>query len=122
MKVHRSTSLLGMALSAGLLALPGQALAHAHLKNSAPAANAATASPATISLTFSEKIEPKFSGFEVTAASGVKAPLAVTASKDGRTLTAPINTPLLAGAYKVTWHVVSDDGHRMDGDYSFTVK
>ena len=31
-------------------------------------------------------------------------------------------TKLPPGAYRVTWHVVSIDTHRTEGDFTFTVK
>jgi methionine-rich copper-binding protein CopC len=29
---------------------------------------------------------------------------------------------LAPGAYKVTWHMKTEDGHETDGDFGFTVK
>jgi hypothetical protein len=33
----------------------------------------------------------------------------------------PIEEDLTAGKYNVSWHVVSVDGHKTKGQYSFTV-
>jgi methionine-rich copper-binding protein CopC len=43
-------------------------------------------------------------------------------SQDGKTLVATVAAPLPAGAYRVTWAIAAADGHRMTGDYSFTVR
>jgi hypothetical protein len=36
-------------------------------------------------------------------------------------LVVPFNEPLSPGEYKVEWHAVSDDTHRVKGNYSFSV-
>jgi methionine-rich copper-binding protein CopC len=101
-----------------VLALP--AFAHAQLLKSAPAKNAKVTSPGQITLRFSEALEPAFSG-------------ALLLDKDGRNLTgAPVKidgpvmilTPghLDPGVYHVDWHSVGHDTHRLEGEFSFTVK
>lgn len=103
-----------------LLAAAGQASAHAHLLNSAPAAGATVAAPKQLSLSFSEKLEPKFSGLELTKADGAKVDASTVVADKAMTVTP--KAPLAPGAYKAMWHVVSADGHKMKGDYAFTVK
>jgi methionine-rich copper-binding protein CopC len=101
-----------------LLAAP--AMAHARLQKSTPAAGSKVSSPAHIVLHFSEALEPAFSG-------------ALLLDSDGRNLSgAPVQidgplmtlTPghLAPGVYHVAWHSVGHDTHRLDGDFSFTVK
>lgn len=100
-----------------------EASAHAKLVSSDPAANATVAAPKTIRLTFSEKLAPAFSSFELAMADGMKAPVKTSMSPDRKTITGVPKGPLMAGAYKVTWHAAAaDDGHRMDGTFVFTVK
>jgi len=41
---------------------------------------------------------------------------------NGTRLTANFAKPLPKGGYKVTWHAVTADTHRVEGSYSFTVK
>jgi methionine-rich copper-binding protein CopC len=36
-------------------------------------------------------------------------------------LVVPVNQPLPPGDYKVEWHAVSDDTHRVTGSCSFSV-
>ena len=103
-----------------LLVAAGQASAHAHLLTSAPAAGASVAPPKELALNFSERLEPKFSGLELTTAGGAK--IAVAAVVADKAMTATVKAPLAPGAYKVMWHAVSADGHRTKGDYAFTVK
>lgn len=101
-----------------LLAAP--ALARAHLQKSTPAPNAKVRAPEHIVLHFSEALEPAFSG-------------ALLLDRDGRNVSgAPvvIDGPLITltpghlapGVYHVSWHSVGHDTHRMDGDFSFTVR
>lgn len=101
-----------------------QASAHAHLVASNPAANAKTAAPKQLKLQFSEKLQPKFSGLTVTKPQmgDMAAPMKVAVSKDRKSLIATPTEPLSAGVYKVSWHAVTADTHRVQGAYSFTVR
>ena len=100
------------------------------LASSTPAANATVASPARIMLRFSEKLVNKFSGAELvmTDMPGMKmnAPMKVAVKTmfgpDGKTLMLLPAKPLTAGTYKLDYHVVSADTHRISGGYSFKVK
>jgi copper resistance protein C len=40
---------------------------------------------------------------------------------DRKQLVVPLPSPLIAGRYKVAWHAVSEDTHRVKGEYSFEV-
>jgi hypothetical protein len=110
--------------AAGALAVASQASAHAHLTSSDPAAGATAAAPKQLTLQFSEKLNGKFSGLTITMPqmSDMAVAVKVAVGKDGKTLIATPSQPLSAGAYKVTWHAVTADTHRVQGDYSFTVK
>ena len=116
-------------LAAGLaglsaLAVATQASAHAHLTAANPAANAAVAAPKQLTLHFSEKLNPKFSGLALTMPkmNNMAGAAKVAVGADGKSLVATPNEALLAGAYKVAWHAVTADTHRTQGVYSFTVK
>lgn len=101
----------------------GQASAHAKLVASDPAANATVAAPKAIRLTFNEKLAPAFSTFELAMTDGMKAPVKTSVSPDRKTITGMPKGRLMAGAYKLTWRAAAaDDGHRMDGTLTFTVK
>ena len=46
----------------------------------------------------------------------------VAPAPDGKTLVATFAKPLSAGTYKVDYHIVSTDTHRVQGSYTFKVK
>jgi methionine-rich copper-binding protein CopC len=121
MQKTRHFALAGLAASAALL-IAGSAAAHAHLVKSTPAADATVAAPKTITLTFNEKLTPAFSGFDLEMGGGMKMPVKTTVSKDGLSIVGTPQGALMAGAYKLTWHAASSDGHKMNGDVAFTVK
>jgi methionine-rich copper-binding protein CopC len=79
--------------------------------------------PAEIKLNFSEAVIAKFSGVEIKNENGkaIPAGVAVTHPKDRKQLVVPLPAPLTAGRYTVTWHAVSEDTHRVKGEYSFGV-
>ncbi|MDR3507237.1 MAG: copper homeostasis periplasmic binding protein CopC [Caulobacteraceae bacterium] len=105
------------------LAAAGVAQAHAHLLSSAPAPDSIAPAPSQIRLAFSERLEPKFSGFEVDGADGKKAVVAVsTDPSDPQVLIGTPKAPLSAGMYRVVWWAVSADSHRMTGAFAFTVR
>jgi len=109
--------------AAALLAMAcaGPAAAHAKLVASNPAASATVTAPKQIVLRFNEKLQAKFSGFDLSVG-GAKAPVQTSVASDGVTLIGAPARPLAAGAYKVDWHAVTADGHRMQGSYAFTVR
>jgi len=102
-----------------------QALAHAHLASASPADQAVvTTSPNTLTLTFTEGIEGSFSGVSVVTTEGknVDAGKLTVDSSDNKTVHVPLNGELKAGSYQVNWHVLSVDGHKTKGTYTFSVK
>lgn len=117
-------------LRCALIALAGTlmtpvAFAHAHLTQQNPAANAqVTASPQALTLNFSEGIEPAFSGATLTGPQKeqIKTGKATRNEQDKTQLIIPLAQSLEAGKYTVDWHVVSVDGHKTKGQYSFSVK
>ncbi|MDZ7278190.1 copper homeostasis periplasmic binding protein CopC [Pantoea eucrina] len=107
------------------LLFSGLALAHAHLKTPSPADNAQlTSSPTSLTLTFSEDIEPAFSGVELL--NDHQQPVALKKAavnpEQPAQLIVPLSQPLVAGEYHVKWHVLSVDGHKTQGSYRFSVK
>jgi methionine-rich copper-binding protein CopC len=120
MTPRKILSLVGAA--GALLLVATQADAHARVVASTPAASATVTSPRAITVTFSERVAPAFSGLEVVNAAGVKSAVPTTVSEDGKTLSGRLARALLAGAYTVNWHAASADGHRMTGSIAFTVR
>lgn len=111
-----------IAVSAVVAFAAGPAAAHARLVSATPAPNATVASTRTLSLTFSERMAPAFSGFDVIDASGEKVAVQTSVAEGGKTLTGTLSRALAAGAYRVDWRIASGDGHRMTGSYTFTVR
>jgi len=104
-----------------LLALSGSASAHAFLLHASPAAGATLSSaPKSVTLEFSEALEPTFSN--VTVADGTGHPVAAAASVASGTKMSVALQPLKPGAYSVTWHALSVDTHRTQGSFRFTIK
>jgi copper resistance protein C len=96
-------------------------LADARLIKSTPANGAKVRAPSRIQLTFSEALEPAFSG-------------ALLLDADGRDWTADpvkIDGPVLRlrparrlppGDYVISWHSAGHEGRRLDGRILFTVR
>lgn len=122
---NRISALPGAALLVLAVAFSPAALAHAHLKSQYPAANAnVEASPQALTLTFSEDIEPAFSGVTILGAGQQVMPTAEVerAPQQHNQLIVPLEKPLPGGSYQVNWHVLSVDGHKTKGSYTLSVK
>ena len=109
-------------VAAAAVLTAGPAAAHARLVSATPAPNATVAATRTLSLTFSGRTVPAFSGFDVINAAGEKLAVETSVAEDGKTLTGTLARPLRAGSYRVDWRIASSDGHRMTGSYTFTVR
>jgi hypothetical protein len=101
------------------------AVAHAFLNQAVPpVGGTVAASPPEIRLYFSEAIEPRFSGIELTSLDGlpVKTGPSTVDPRDQMQFVLPVEPALPSGRYKVTWHVVSVDTHPTQGDFTFEIK
>ena len=109
-----------LSCAAILCLIASPALANARLIKSNPANGAKVKSPHRIVLTFSEPLEPAFSG-------------ALLLDQDGRNLNGePVKvsgrlitvTPgkLEPGRYIVSWHSAGHEGKRLEGRVRFTVR
>src|SRR4030088_2862944 len=101
--------------------------AHAHpkLTSASPAADVSSkVSPTEIKLNFSEGVIAKFSGIELKDEAGktIATGVPVNDPKDQKQLVVPVPAPLKAGHYTVTWHAVSEDTHRGQGEYAVGVE
>jgi len=65
----------------------------------------------------------KFSGLELKDEAGkiITTGAPVNDPADRKQLVVPLPSPLIAGRYKVAWYAVSEDTHRVKGEYSFEV-
>lgn len=104
--------------------LPLSVFAHAMPEQSVPAAGSVlAAAPARAQVRFDTALEPLFSSLVVKNRQGV----AVSQGKGqvdpaNRTVISTQLPHLAPGPYHVFWTAVGHDGHRTQGDYTFTVR
>jgi copper resistance protein C len=106
------------------LAVAGQAAAHARLILGSPKAGATVAAPKQLKMQFSESIVAGESGVSVAGQNGAAVatgPLTLDA-KDKRVVIVSFTSAPAPGAYKVSWHMKTPDGHKTEGDFNFKVK
>ena len=103
---------------------PMAAWSHAFPQRAEPRVGATLAvTPTRVRIWFDGALEPAFSTIRVQTASGQPID-----QGDGRvdpvdaTLLEVNFPPLAAGTYRVIWSVVARDGHRTEGDYTFSVQ
>jgi methionine-rich copper-binding protein CopC len=105
-----------------LLAMPAVADAHAMLDHASPAVGSmVTAAPKEVVLSFTEKLEPKFSSIEVRNDKGAAMQVGKASLGAAPTELRVGLKPLPPGTYKVIWRVLSVDTHRTSGSFSFRV-
>jgi methionine-rich copper-binding protein CopC len=120
---------IAVALAASAFAATA-AQAHSRLASATPAANTVVVAPTRIQLVFSETLVAQVSGIDLTMTAmpgmnmGPMKVNGVTAAvgPDGKSLIAALARPLASGTYKLDYHVVSSDTHRIQGTYSFRVR
>lgn len=103
-------------------AMPSEVWGHARIKSASPPPDATVASGLTqIRLVFNEALEPSFSFIELSDHAG-----AVIETSEGRVIcesdTCTLSVePLAEGDYAVRYHVLSADGHVVEGGHTFRV-
>lgn len=118
-------------ISATLLSLllvvnPDSASAHSQLVSSAPAKNSLiSVDPGTVELTFNESLivikGQRTNRITVTDSKG-KIWSVQKIQVNGNKARVSLNSGLKSGKYLVTYRVVSNDGHPIKGNFSFTYK
>jgi len=113
---------IGLSLAGASLLLPRAGDAHAFLDHADPRVGSTVpSSPAAVTLTFTEGVEPAFSKIEVTDFDG-KA-VAVGALENPGETSLRVSIPTLeAGTYRVKWRVVSVDTHETEGSFTFSIE
>lgn len=113
-------TLIPMLAAAALMAAPAAAEAHAYLSKSVPPAGSTVAhAPSVLTMRFTERMEPHFSGATVENAAGKR----VDRGSSVRGIIMRVRLKhLRAGTYHVHWHALSVDTHKTHGSFSFTVK
>jgi methionine-rich copper-binding protein CopC len=120
---HASAALAG-AFAVALACAPHAVRAHAVLRGSDPPADSVvTASPKQLRLDFNEPLEPVFTSAKVAGPGGreIVTDKAQVDNADARTVRLSL-PPLAAGSYKARWSATGRDGHRVKGEFGFTVK
>ncbi|AOH86821.1 hypothetical protein AWL63_14700 [Sphingomonas panacis] len=115
-------------IAAALIAAP--AFANPRIVSSTPAPDATVAPISRVEVTFSDKLVTQSTGasLEMIAMPGMKMntpmkmKVATSIAPDGVTLITTTPKPLPKGTYKLSYHVVSVDTQRADGDLSFKVQ
>ena len=103
----------------------GQATANCNLASATPAIyGIVEAPPSKLELKFSDDLNVKFSGVKIIGPANAIVDTGVVTFAKGskRVLIVPILTTLVAGSYRVHWHLLSKDGHKSHDNYTFTVK
>jgi hypothetical protein len=116
-------SFLSLLAGATVLAGIDIASAHALLESASPPVGGTVDAPSEIRISFSEGVEPKFSGVALSGPGGA-APVgkASVAAGDNKVLVVKVGKKLAPGTYTVKWHAVSVDTHHTQGNFDFTVK
>src|SRR5438445_12925477 len=94
--------------------------AHAFLDHANPlVGSTVAAAPREVPLTFTQKLEPAFSGISVTNAAGQRV------DTGGTRVSGPVMRVTLRpggpGTYRVNWKVLSVDTHTTEGSFTFQV-
>ena len=126
-RIRSIRSLVGgavIALVFGFSVVTGAPVANAHAEGvaSSPVDNTQVASPAQISVTFTENLILEYSYIALFDGAGNPVPQGpATVDASGRVLSSAIPETLAAGIYRVVWNALSVDGHETDGEFSFEV-
>ncbi|CAB4887304.1 MAG: hypothetical protein F2808_00110 [Actinobacteria bacterium] len=108
--------------SVATVATASAASAHAEIVSTSPVDNTQVATPAQISVTFSEQIVLQYSSLALFDGAGNTVPQdAATLDASGTVMAKTIPGSLAAGMYRAAWHNVSVDGHEGDGEFHFEV-
>ncbi len=91
---------------------------HAKLLGSTPKDGSTVKTVRAVTLEFNEDINPNFVTIAVAGPSGAETD--GDATIDGGTVTQPLTGDLEAGKHRVTYRVVSTDGHPVSGTVTFT--
>lgn len=113
-----------VALAIMVLAVPSMSMSHAFPDHSIPRVGETVSTPPVgVYIWFDGDLEPAFSKITVKDANGQTIDNGNGRVNPSNEVLLEVGLPKLPpGTYKVLWSVVSRDGHRTSGDYSFTIK
>ena len=117
-------ALAALALGIALTTAAAPAAPHAFLDHASPAVGSTVpTAPETVTMWFTQELEPAFTTATVTDASGntVDTGPAKVDPKDPTELRVALKK-LSPGTYTVSWHALSVDTHTTTGHFTFEVK
>ena len=119
-RMAAATAAMATVLVAGAVAC-----AHLALERSSPQADeTVTASPATVTLWFTQA--PQMAGTSVRLLPEGGEPFELAAAMatedDSTVVVLDVSETLADGAYRVMWRAMAQDGHTIRGDFGFTVR
>lgn len=110
-------------LSLTLILWPLVTLAHVHLDRSSPSkGESLTQAPQTIELWFSGKVDAEWSKVMVSDNNDNRYDTGEISNGDDPEHLSVVVKPMKSGEYTVKLNVISGDGHRVKGHFSFTVR
>ena len=121
----RGVRRLAVAGMVGLIAgAPGRAVAHAFPERSEPRVGSTVrTAPPRVRIWFDGDLEPACSTLTVSDATGERVDRGDGAVEPTNRRLLQVSLPTLApGTYRVRWRVLAVDGHRTEGDFTFTLK
>lgn len=121
MKIRHSLAVGALAIAS---AATSSASAHAKLEASAPKADSIVQpAPKEVRLRFNELLELPFSTIKLLDQNNLAIePVRIALDKANPNTMIATLPPLQAGAYRVQWTAMSRDGHKVKGEFGFTVK
>jgi copper transport protein len=122
--MRAATILLALVFCAAVAHATTMVLLHATLLRSTPAANSHLKNPPdTIRLVFSEQVVPELSQITLGRPDGTSIQLQIANDPhDVHTIVGRVGGGLRGGRYKVTWRVLSSDGHPVAGNFNFNIE
>ena len=117
------TMLTILACSVLMLSSTIGAFAHPRLVSAVPAVDGAVrTAPNDVTLRFNERLEAAFSSVIIRDSAGKQVDKGdAKLDKSDRRIMRVSLPPLTPGVYKVEWHVMSADTHKIEGDFTFRV-
>jgi methionine-rich copper-binding protein CopC len=106
-----------------MLLAASPAFAHAFLERADPPVGSdLPTAPQTMTLRFTEGIEPRFSTIEIRDANGAVVAIGKPHTAPGNDRELLVALPELhKGRYTVTWHATSVDTHKTEGSFQFNI-
>lgn len=119
----RQKSLFALTMAVAVFGLAGQAIAHVHLVSSSPSDKSSASAPTEITMRFNGPLVSRVSAIKLMDSRGGEIAATLQPSSNNAEIVAKPDYQLKPGTYRATWTAAGEeDGHRMSGNISFTVK